>query len=89
MRTGFRKPMTDDPDQPDEPDAPAQTDEPTLRAELSALRAEHRALDIEIDEMQEQTPVDRIAVQRLKKRKLLLKDRIARLEDQIYPDIIA
>jgi len=66
-----------------------KTHEAALRAELAALREEHRSLDTEIGEMEEQRPVDRIALQRLKKRKLMLKDRIARLEDQIYPDIIA
>lgn len=68
----------------------ADTDrEALLRAELAELKREHRALDAEIAVMEQDAFADRLMLQRLKKRKLALKDRIARLEDQIYPDIIA
>lgn len=63
--------------------------EEVLLAELAALRAEHRQLDEEIEALTESPLTDQIAIKRLKKRKLVLKDRIARIEDQFYPDIIA
>jgi len=63
--------------------------EDLLRAELARLREEHRALDAEIAGVGEPSLADRLELQRLKKRKLALKDRIARIEDQLYPDIIA
>ncbi|MEL6196490.1 MAG: YdcH family protein [Pseudomonadota bacterium] len=60
-----------------------------LRAELDTLRAEHRALDAEIEAAAESPLSDQIALRHMKKRKLMLKDRISRIEDQLYPDIIA
>ncbi len=60
-----------------------------LIAELATLRAEHRDLDGAISALEATVAPDRIALQRLKKRKLLLRDRIAHIEDQLYPDIIA
>jgi len=60
-----------------------------LKAELARLREEHRALDAQIAEAGDSAIADRLALQRLKKRKLALKDRISRIEDQLYPDIIA
>lgn len=60
-----------------------------LRAELHALKVEHRDLDDAIAAMQERASADMLALRRLKVRKLALKDQIARLEDQITPDIIA
>ena len=60
-----------------------------LKAELARLREDHRALDAEIAELGEPGLAERLTLQRLKKRKLALKDRIARIEDQLYPDIIA
>ncbi|MEM6729621.1 MAG: DUF465 domain-containing protein [Pseudomonadota bacterium] len=69
---------------------PAQMDrEGVLKAQLAALRTEHRALDGEIKAHEESAPHDQLTLRRLKKQKLALKDRIARLEDQITPDIIA
>ncbi|MEM9146736.1 MAG: DUF465 domain-containing protein [Pseudomonadota bacterium] len=65
------------------------SDEELLKAELANLRDEHRALDAEIGELTTSPLGDRIALQRMKKRKLSIKDRIARIEDQLYPDIIA
>jgi len=60
-----------------------------IRRELAGLRQEHRDLDAAIAAMAEAANVDTIRIQRLKKRKLVLKDRIAVLEDRILPDIIA
>ncbi|MEM9782474.1 MAG: DUF465 domain-containing protein [Pseudomonadota bacterium] len=63
--------------------------EEILRSELSVLREEHRALDAAITEASDDPLADRLSIVRMKKRKLALKDRIARIEDQLYPDIIA
>ncbi|MEM6904950.1 MAG: DUF465 domain-containing protein [Pseudomonadota bacterium] len=62
--------------------------ETLLKTELAGLRQQHRQLDDEIAELS-QGAADRLMIQRMKKKKLALKDRIARLEDQLYPDIIA
>ena len=61
----------------------------TLEVELEELRRHHRALDVELAALGEPARADPLTMQRIKKQKLQLKDRIARLEDQIYPDIIA
>ncbi|MCP4563089.1 MAG: DUF465 domain-containing protein [Bosea sp.] len=60
-----------------------------LQAELARLREEHRDLDSAIDALERLGPVNQIQIQRLKKRKLYLRDRISHLEDQLTPDIIA
>ena len=60
-----------------------------LRLELKVLEDEHRDLDDAISVLQEKAGSDRLTIQRLKKRKLHLKDKIVHLEDQIIPDIIA
>ncbi len=60
-----------------------------LIAELSELRRQHRALDEEIAALSENPLGDQLKLKRLKKRKLHLKDEIARVEDKVYPDIIA
>ena len=60
-----------------------------LEARLVALQQEHRDLDHAIDALVEQGTYDQLKVQRLKKRKLQLKDLIARVESQLTPDIIA
>lgn len=60
-----------------------------LRAELERLSQEHRDLDAAIDALLLVGAGDRLQIQRLKKRKLLLRDRLAFLEDQLTPDIIA
>ena len=65
------------------------TDEATSEDRLAELREEHRQLDREIAELAASPEVDQIEVQRLKKRKLHLKDEIALLENAIIPDIIA
>lgn len=56
---------------------------------LSQLRERHRSLDSTITSMVETARYNQIELQRLKKQKLQLKDEIARIEDEIYPDIIA
>jgi hypothetical protein len=60
-----------------------------VREELERLRQEHRDLDAAIAAMADAANADPIRIQRLKKRKLMLKDRIATLEDRLLPDIIA
>ena len=56
---------------------------------LVRLRMEHRDLDAAIDAMIALPAPDQLQLARLKKRKLLLKDEIAQLEDALIPDIIA
>ncbi|MFC4728689.1 YdcH family protein [Coralloluteibacterium thermophilus] len=56
---------------------------------LTELRLEHRDLDAAIARMAEARDADQIALRRLKKRKLLLRDCIARLESQLIPDLDA
>ncbi|WP_188409156.1 YdcH family protein [Agaricicola taiwanensis] len=58
-------------------------------AELARLRQEHGDLDSAIEALGRLAVADRLQIQRLKKRKLWLKDRISYLEDQLTPDIIA
>jgi hypothetical protein len=57
--------------------------------ELARLRQEHRDLDGAIDALELSVAGDQLQIQRLKRRKLGLRDRISYLEDQITPDIIA
>ena len=56
---------------------------------LADLRAEHRRLDAELAALREAGTADQMELARMKKRKLRLKDEIARLADEIVPDIIA
>ncbi len=67
----------------------SRIDQATLRERLNALRSEHRDLDDVIDRLSEDKPFDQLQLQRLKKRKLGLKDEILKLESQLLPDIIA
>ena len=60
-----------------------------IEQRLAELRMEHRDLDSALESLAERRPSDPLQLQRLKKRKLILKDQIAELEDQLYPDIIA
>jgi hypothetical protein len=64
-------------------------DERELRDELVNLRAEHRQLDSEIVALEASPTADQLLVKRLKKKKLILKDRITSIEDRLLPDIIA
>jgi hypothetical protein len=61
----------------------------TIEKQLNDLRLEHRDLDDVIDHLIETRPFDQLQIQRLKKRKLSLKDQIIRLESKLLPDIIA
>ena len=60
-----------------------------IKAKLESLRSEHRDLDEVIGRLSEAAPFDQLQLQRLKKRKLMLKDLIIKLESQLLPDIIA
>ena len=64
-------------------------DDAELEAELARLQQEHRDLDTAIEALERMVGGDQLQIQRLKKRKLALKDRIRKLEDQLTPDIIA
>ena len=69
--------------------ARSQLNHDEVRAiELEVLRQEHRDLDLAISVLVEKA-IDRLAVKRLKKKKLMLKDQISRFEDELTPDIIA
>lgn len=63
--------------------------EEVLRVELEVARNEHRDLDAAIEALVARGSADQLTLQRLKKRKLMLKDQIARIEDKLTPDIIA
>lgn len=60
-----------------------------LRVELQVFKQEHRDLDEAITALIERGTSDVLTIQRLKKKKLLLKDKIAYIEDRLTPDIIA
>jgi hypothetical protein len=60
-----------------------------LIATLERLRQEHRDLDAAIEALDVSPGADRLQIQRLKKRKLILRDRIIAIEDQLTPDISA
>jgi hypothetical protein len=60
-----------------------------LRVELEVFRQQHRDLDDAIHALQERATGDQLTIKRLKKQKLLLKDKIALIEDRLTPDIIA
>ena len=60
-----------------------------LRSLLFELQVEHRDLDLVIAHLTDNPPPDDLLVRRLKKRKLLLKDRILQLEEMLVPDIPA
>jgi hypothetical protein len=66
-----------------------QEDENELRAQLAQLLQEHRDLDVAIEALHNSPGSDLLQVQRLKKRKLHLRDQIIQIEDQLTPDIIA
>ncbi|MCC7274337.1 MAG: DUF465 domain-containing protein [Alphaproteobacteria bacterium] len=65
------------------------TDLEAIRRKLESVTSEHRDLDDVIERLVGQAPVDQLRLQRLKKRKLMLKDQIAKLESLLLPDIIA
>ena len=60
-----------------------------VKHKLDKLKEDHRVLDADIERLMEEPLYDQLAVQRLKKRKLRLKDEILKLQKQLLPDIIA
>ena len=64
-------------------------DEILLREQLGELRSKHRDLDARLAEIELTSAHDQLTLTRLKKQKLVLKDQIIRLEDRLFPDIIA
>jgi hypothetical protein len=64
-------------------------EEQALRAKLAELRQEHGDLDMAIAAIAGSPHCDQLQLSRLKKRKLQLKDQIARIEDNLLPDITA
>jgi hypothetical protein len=66
-----------------------QEEERDLREQLARLQEEHRDLDAAIGALEDAPGRDLLQIQRLKKRKLYLRDRISFIEDQLTPDIIA
>lgn len=69
-------------------DLSMKTDD-VLRVELEVFKSEHRDLDEAIRALQDRGTADQLTLQRLKKKKLFLKDKIALIEDRLLPDIIA
>jgi len=68
---------------------PGSIDTEALHRQLADLRAEHRDLDDAINALAEQAHINQIQIQRMKKKKLALKDQIIRIESLLLPDIIA
>ena len=68
---------------------PPMNEQEILQQKLASLRIEHRDLDDVIARIGEQAPYDQLQLQRLKKRKLVLKDQIVRIESLLVPNIIA
>ena len=67
----------------------AMKTEDVLRVELDVFRREHRDLDDAITALIKIDTADQLTLKRLKKKKLALKDMIARIDDRLTPDIIA
>lgn len=70
-------------------DDPSDESDVALERRLAPLREEHKDLDDAIRALEERPQPDMLQIARLKKKKLALKDKIGRLEDQLMPDIIA
>jgi hypothetical protein len=68
---------------------PSANDDMGLGERLAELRQQHAGLDAEVSALEAEPRPDQIQIARLKKRKLVIRDLIAQLEDQITPDIIA
>ena len=60
-----------------------------IRARLTMLKLEHEDLDAAVGALEVLAGPDQIQIARLKKKKLSLRDEISRIEDQLFPDIIA
>ncbi|MBY6242313.1 YdcH family protein [Methylosinus sp. Sm6] len=67
----------------------SEVERAAIQTELERLRLEHHDLEAAIDALIAVGAADQLQIQRLKKRKLLLRDRLVFLEDQLTPDIIA
>ncbi|MAI49414.1 MAG: hypothetical protein CMM16_02465 [Rhodospirillaceae bacterium] len=65
------------------------SEQEALRQKLAELELEHRDLDDVIARLTERAPYDQLQLQRLKKRKLTLKDQVSKVEAKLLPDIIA
>ena len=63
--------------------------EEVLRVKLDMLKVSHRELDDQIKELEISSGHDVLAIRRLKKKKLRIKDEIAAIDDKLTPDIIA
>lgn len=80
--------MDDDPPPSNDEDPPFDPAREAVQARLRELKQQHQDLDAAIDALASSRP-DQLQIARLKKQKLLLRDQIAKLEDQLMPDIIA
>ena len=70
-------------------DDPSADQETVLRIRIARLRQEHQDLDAAVHALEQGQRPDQIQIARLKKKKLILRDEIKELEDQVTPDIIA
>ena len=66
-----------------------EVDQENIKKQINELLDQHSELDDAIERINEKIPFDQIKLQRLKKRKLVLKDEINKLKSKILPDIIA
>ena len=76
-------------DSPQQNNHAQNSDMQGLQRQLAELESEHRDLDEVISRLSDRTPINQLQIQRLKKRKLNLKDEITRLHAKLLPDIIA
>ena len=76
-------------DSPQQNNHAQNSDMQGLQRQLAELESEHRDLDEVINQLSDGTPINQLQIQRLKKRKLNLKDEITRLHAKLLPDIIA
>ncbi len=70
-------------------DDPSAEQDTVLRIRIAKLRQEHQDLDAAVHAIEQGQRPDQIQIARLKKKKLILRDEIKQLEDQLTPDIIA
>ncbi len=70
-------------------DDPSDESDVAIERRLAVMREEHQDLSDSIEALEERPQPDMLQIARLKRRKLLLKDEMVRLEDQLTPDIIA
>ncbi|SNY90943.1 hypothetical protein SAMN04515647_1134 [Cohaesibacter sp. ES.047] len=66
-----------------------EEEESAVRAQMALLKTEHGDLDLAIHALESRPGGNALPIQRMKKKKLLLKDEIQRLENKLFPDIIA